>query len=180
MKIFFNLIIIFSLVISFISGYAISKYISNKRIKQITEENQMFIAHSIQLQKRIDNERKFYIEETYKNPIDKKEAYCINKTNNSSDLRTCIYDASEDWEKEINKYLLLLKKSTTKEQYKIIKDSQNLWIKEKEKDYQVVDKFIYNHGGTMYFDIAAGEYKDIIKNRALFLKNLYLVHTDKY
>ena len=79
-----------------------------------------------------------------------------------------------------DKYMDLLKKGTNSEQYKIIKESQDLWIKQTEKDHQIVDKLIWNHGGTMYFDIAAVEDKDLIKNRAEFLRTIYSIHTNQY
>ena len=72
-----------------------------------------------------------------------------------------------------------MEQSTTKEQFKLIKDSQNLWLQLNKKDNVIINEFIFNHGGTMYFDIAASDYEELIKNRAEFLKWVYEIHTDK-
>lgn len=180
-------LIICVLSISFCSGYLICKKTYNETIKNIEANNKILIKHGIYLQDKIkdlkinlEKEKDYYIEEKYKHPIDKKEVYCINKSDNSSDMRECIYNASEDWEKEINKYLKLLRKSTTPEQYKNIEKSQNLWIQQSEIDHKIINELIWDHGGTLYFDIGASEDKDLIKKRAEFLKTIYLVHSDTY
>ncbi len=72
-----------------------------------------------------------------------------------------------------------MKKATTNEQYKLIENSQNSWTDQKQNDNNIINEFIFNHGGTMYFDVAASDYEEIIKNRAEFLKQIYLIHTDQ-
>jgi len=113
-----------------------------------------------------------------KNPIEKKEKICIDKADNAAAVRECVYIAEHEWNEEIKKYLNELKKVTTKEQYQLITESQNLWLKQNKKDRDIIYELIFNHGGTMYFDLAAGDNEELVKNRAEFLKWVYNVHTD--
>lgn len=167
------LISIFLLSSSFIFGFFVKKSIDDKKYSSWETER-----------KNLKDQIKFLEDLNAKltnsdNPIDQKTKECIKKTTNSTDVRSCVYVATEEWEKEINKYLLLLKESTTSEQYKLIKASQNAWINQKQNDNNIINEFVFNHGGTLYYDLAAGDYEEIIKNRAEFLKWIYDVHTDK-
>ena len=187
-KLVIILISIFLLLSSFALGFYVKKHIDDKKIFVLSIEknnlqivNKDLIRQIKNLEHQISeyNNQKEDNEEEYKHPIDIKEKKCIEKVDNAADIRNCVYLAAEEWEKEINKYIKLLEQSTTKEQFKLIKDSQNLWLQQSKKDNDIINEFIFNHGGTIYYDIAAGDYEELIKNRAEFLKWVYEIHTDK-
>ena len=92
-----------------------------------------------------------------KHEIEKEEEICISKSEYSYQIRECVYKAHLKWEKEIDKYIKKLEKVTTEEQYKLILDSQTAWEETYKKDKKVVNELIFNHGGTMYYDIASIE-----------------------
>ena len=172
-KIIITLISIILLLSSFALGFFVKKSIDDKKYADFIEENKKLKDEVNQIEELNDKLA------NSDNPIDIKEKKCIEKFDNSADIRNCVYLATEEWEKEINKYIKLLKQSTTKEQFKLIKDSQDLWLQQSKKDNDIINVFIFNHGGTMYYDIAAGDYEELIKNRAEFLKWVYEIHTDK-
>ena len=108
-----------------------------------------------------------------KHKIEKEEDICISKCKYNYQIRECVYEAHLKWEKEISKYLKLLKNVTTKEKYKLILESQTDWEKTYKKDKKVVNELIFNYGGTLYYDIASVEAQQLAKNRAEFLSDLY-------
>ena len=172
-KLIIVLISIFLLLSSFALGFYVKKSVDDKKYTDFIEENKKLKEEVKQLEELNDKLT------NSDNPIDIKEKKCIAKTDNAADIRNCVYLATEEWEKEINKYLKLLEQSTKKEQYNLIKDSQDLWLIQSKKDNDIINEFIFNHGGTMYYDIAASDYEELIKNRAEFLKWVYEIHTDK-
>ncbi len=172
-KLIIVLISLLLLLSSFALGFFVKKSIDDKKYTNLIAENKKLKAE-VKLINELNNKLT-----NFDNPIDINEQSCIYKTDNAADSRNCIYYATKEWEKEIDKYIKLLEQSTTKEQYKLIKDSQNLWLQQSKKDNDIINEFIFNHGGTMYFDIAASDYEELIKNRAEFLKWVYKIHTDR-
>ena len=164
---------LFLLLSSFALGFFVKKSVDDNKYSNFIEENKKLKEEVKQLEELNDKLT------NSDNPIDIKEKKCIEKVDNAADIRNCVYSAADEWEKEIDKYIKLLEQSTTKEQYKLIKDSQDLWLIQSKKDNDIINEFIFNHGGTMYYDIAAGDYEELIKNRAEFLKWVYEIHTDK-
>ena len=167
------LISIFLLSSFFALGFFVKKSVDDKKYAVFIEKNKKLkeeVKQLYELNDKLTNSD---------NPIDIKEKKCIAQTDNAADLRNCVYLATDEWENEIDKYIKLLEQSTTKEQFKLIKDSQNLWLQQSKKDNDIINEFIFNHGGTIYFDIAASDYEELIKNRAEFLKWVYEIHTNK-
>lgn len=120
----------------------------------------------------------FSIAEEEKHEIDKEEDICISKCEHSYQIRECVYEAHTKWEKEIDKYIKKLEKVTTKEQYKLILESQIAWKETYKKDKKVVNEIIFNHGGTMYYDIASVQTQQLAKTRAEHLISLYYTLVD--
>lgn len=167
------LISILLLSLSFTFGFFVKSYIDNKKFDGWVSERKNLEEKINDLETINQNLSK------PDNPIDAKAEKCIAESTNAADVRNCVYLASEEWEKEITKYLDLLQKSMTAEKYKLISDSQNLWRQQSKKDNDVINEFVFNHGGTLYYDLAADDYEEIIKKRAEFLKWIYEIHTDK-
>ena len=105
-------------------------------------------------------------------PIDKAERDCIAKVYSTYDISQCSYKAMNMWFKEIDKYLGLLKTITTEEDYTNILKAQENWKKYQESEF-VALSIIMNKQGTMFQNVTVGNKTNIVKERALELKELY-------
>ena len=103
-------------------------------------------------------------------PIDKAEQDCISKTADTQVMNQCSITAQNEWEKEIKKTLSELKSVLDKESYKSLINSQNSWEKYKIDEFRSIDKMLKNKQGTMYLNVDKGLKVDIVKQRALKLK----------
>lgn len=109
------------------------------------------------------------------NPIDVLESKCLNKDNiSNADMCNCIIAASESWDKELNKYYNLLKTKLPKDAFEVLKESQKQWIVYRDKEYAFISKYFYEvQDGTMWYTIAQGKKKEIVKTRATELQVYY-------
>lgn len=108
--------------------------------------------------------------QTTMHPIDKAEQDCISKTADTQVMNQCSITAQNEWEKEIKKTLSELKSVLDKESYKSLINSQNSWEKYKIDEFRSIDKMLKNKQGTMYLNVDKGLKVDIVKQRALKLK----------
>lgn len=108
--------------------------------------------------------------QTTLHPIDKAEQDCISKTADTQLMNQCSITAQKEWEKEIKKTLSELKSVLDKESYKSLINSQNSWEKYKIDEFRSIDKMLENKQGTMYLNVDKGLKVDIVKQRALKLK----------
>ncbi len=108
--------------------------------------------------------------QTTLHPIDKAEQDCISKTADTQVMNQCSITAQNEWEKEIKKTLSELKSVLDKESYKSLINSQNSWEKYKIDEFRSIDKMLENKQGTMYLNVNKGLKVDIVKQRALKLK----------
>ena len=108
--------------------------------------------------------------QTTMHPIDKAEQDCISKTADTQVMNQCSITAQKEWEKEIKKTLSELKSVLDKESYKSLINSQNSWEKYKIDEFRSIDKMLENKQGTMYLNVDKGLKVDIVKQRALKLK----------
>ena len=112
--------------------------------------------------------------QTTMHPIDKAEQDCISKTADTQVMNQCSITAQNEWEKEIKKTLSELKSVLDKESYKSLINSQNSWEKYKIDEFSSIDKMLENKQGTMYLNVDKGLKVDIVKQRALKLKEYEL------
>ena len=87
-------------------------------------------------------------------------------------MTECSYKAMDMWFKEIDKYLGLLKTITTEEDYTNILKAQENWKKYQEAEFVALSP-IMNKQGTMFQNVAVGNKTNVVKERALELKELY-------
>ena len=123
-----------------------------------------------------EKEQKEELEENL-HPIDKAERDCIEKQDSTQAMNECTYKARDAWYKEIDKYINLLKNVTSQEDYNNILEAQNQWKKYQEAEFEAVS-IISEKQGTMFQNTAAGLKTDLVKKRALDIKELYdiLIH----
>ena len=123
-----------------------------------------------------EKEQKEELEENI-HPIDKAERDCIAKQDSTQGMNECTYIARNAWYKEIDKYISLLKTVTSEEEYNNILEAQTQWKKYQEAEFKAVSILI-NKQGTMYQNIAAGLKTDLVRKRALDIKELYDILID--
>ena len=112
------------------------------------------------------------IAELDKHPIDIEEEKCI-KIADTSDIKmgNCTLKATEAWFKEIDKALITLKQILPADKYEKIADSQKKWESYIKSEFDANENVIYNKAATIYYTIAADQKRELIKQRALLLKN---------
>lgn len=107
--------------------------------------------------------------------IDKTEDFCIGKAVSTSDMLKCTDAARDDWGKEMNKYYnLLMKKLTAKQKNELIR-TQKAWLVFRDDNAIFINSSIKNMQGTMYLNVASGEIRELVKQRAVQLRNYYKI-----
>lgn len=106
------------------------------------------------------------------NPIDKALQECLNKNDTTVGMNKCVYQSMEYWNKEIEKYLDLLSKIITEDDYNKILEAQKKWIEFKELEFETIN-LVMEKQGTMFQNSTVGLKAALIKERALNLKELY-------
>lgn len=103
-------------------------------------------------------------------PIDKIEQDCISKTADTQGINKCTQKAQQLWKKDINKNLAELKKILSAEDYKKLQLSQTSWENYIDKEYGFINSLTYYTQGTMYLNTREGWRTEILKQRALTLR----------
>lgn len=112
-------------------------------------------------------------EEVYS--IDKAEEACISKTSSTADMLKCTATAYDAWDKEMNKYYnLLMKKLPIKQKNELLK-AQKSWLTFRDNDFTLINNSIREKQGTMYLNVASGHRREIVKQRAMQLKEYYSI-----
>lgn len=109
------------------------------------------------------------------NSIDKAEDACISKTSSTDAMLKCTVIAYDAWDKEMNKYYnLLMKKLPTAQKSELLK-AQKSWLAFRENSFTFINSSIREKQGTMYLNVASGNRREIVKQRALQLKEYYSI-----
>lgn len=103
-------------------------------------------------------------------PIDKIEQDCISKTADTQEMNKCSQKAQQLWEKDINKNLAELKEILSAEDYKKLQLSQTSWENYIDKEYGFINSLTSYTQGTMYLNTREGWRTEILKQRALALR----------
>ena len=103
-------------------------------------------------------------------PIDKIEQDCISKTADTQEMNKCSQKAQQLWEKDINKNLAELKEILSAEDYKKLQLSQTSWENYIDKEYEFINSLTSYTQGTMYLNTREGWRTEILKQRALTLR----------
>lgn len=109
------------------------------------------------------------------NSIDKAEEACISKTSSTDAMLKCTAIAYDAWDKEMNKYYNLLMKRLPSEQKSELLKAQKSWLSFRDSSFTFINNSIREKQGTMYLNVASGERREIVKQRALQLKEYYSI-----
>lgn len=108
------------------------------------------------------------------NFIDKKMNQCLEKDLSTHGQNKCLWEAEEDWDKELNKYYQLLMRSYKDSDIKkSLVESQLAWIKFRDKEFKLLSNRYSKKEGTMYTTFHYDSRMTFIKKRVLELKNMY-------
>jgi len=136
--------------------------------KEITISNENQIKKLQEKLYNYDSANKKMYKITYAKEI------CLNNAKNNTERQKCIYNSIAQWNNEIFKYLKLLENTMTKEEFKLIQDSQNHWETQKVIDERIIKSAVKDYEKR----IEAVEER--IKFRALLLREIYTIHTDDW
>lgn len=138
--------------------------------------------------KKVDDFKKL---ESYKS-VEQFEAnykkyvqHCLDNTGGGTGGIPC-FIGYELWDRELNIYYNNLMSILGEKEKKILKESQRVWIKEKQKTIEfnsvLLDKK-YTEMGTMYVLMRVGNVEEtitpIVKNRALLMKKWFEAFKEK-
>lgn len=105
------------------------------------------------------------------NKIDSDLEKCLSKDNSTAGQRSCINFARNSWDKELNKSYLSLSQKLTKTGKKELVEAQRNWILFRDSEFKLIDKYYFDvKKGTMFYVIADNKKLEIVKERALQIK----------
>ena len=105
-------------------------------------------------------------------PIEQRVRDCIDKDYSTVGLNKCVYVGMAEWEKEINKYLELLKETLPKDDFEKINKAQEEWEDYRDAQFMVAE-IMLKKDGTMHQNVAVGIKSGIIEERAKELESFY-------
>lgn len=106
------------------------------------------------------------------NKIDQDLEKCLGKDNSTAGQRSCINSAHNSWDKALNKSYLSLSQKLTKTGKKELVEAQRNWIVFRDSEFKLIDKYYFDvKKGTMFYVIADNKKLEIVKTRALELKD---------
>ncbi len=112
-------------------------------------------------------------------PIEKALEDCLKKeAYTTAGMSKCVDDSRNEWNKEIDKYLTLLKDALPEDKYNLLQTSQEKWEEYKEAEWNLLEKTLQEKDGTMYVNIISGDKANIVEKRAKDLSELYFELTN--
>lgn len=115
-----------------------------------------------------------FSQSTEEHPIEKKLSKCLEDSMATVPACNCMYEAQIAWDKELNKYYKLLMNGLDEPTKLALREAQRKWIVYRDKEFLYLEKYYHEFKqGTMYDIFAADRKKEIVKLRALELKNYY-------
>ena len=117
--------------------------------------------------------------EKFESYINKYTQECLDNGFGGTGSIPC-FVSYELWDKELNIYYRKLMSKLTAKEKELLKESQKKWLESRDKTIEfnslMLDKN-YDQEGTMFLldraNVADSDISEIIKNRALYLKNWY-------
>ncbi len=112
------------------------------------------------------------------NPIDKELSGCMDKNPSTQGMLKCIDNAYAKWDDELNNYYKKLTGILDDEGKSFLKDAQRKWIEFRDLEFKNIEYIYSQKDGTMYLPMQAIDRMEIIKKRALELKDYYELLTE--
>ncbi|HVS21046.1 MAG TPA: lysozyme inhibitor LprI family protein, partial [Pyrinomonadaceae bacterium] len=110
-------------------------------------------------------------EQPAQHPIDKTLVACIDKNGSTAGMVECADRAYAAWDKELNKNYGELMRALKPKQKEALRLAPLEWIKQRDLDFKFIDSLYDTFEGTMYIPMRVDARMEVIKKRALELKN---------
>ena len=110
-------------------------------------------------------------QEQPQHPIDKALDACIDKNGSTAGMVECTDKAYAAWDKELNKNYGELMRTLNPKQKEALRLAQMEWIKYRDLEFKSIDSVYDTMDGTMYIPMRIGAHLEVIKKRALELKD---------
>ena len=110
-------------------------------------------------------------QEQPQHPIDKALDACIDKNGSTAGMVECTDKAYAAWDKELNKNYGELMRALNPKQKEALRLAQLEWIKYRDLEFNSIDSVYDTLQGTMYIPMRISAHLEVIKKRALELKD---------
>ena len=107
-----------------------------------------------------------------KNPIDERMEAAMEKDPSTAGMVRAVSKADKDWDKEMNDLYQDLKKSMKPDEWADLVAAQKAWIAYRDAQTKSIVETYGHMDGTMYIPMSASDVMELTKDRALFLKSL--------
>jgi len=112
-------------------------------------------------------------QEQPQHPIDKALDACIDKNGSTAGMVECTDKAYAAWDKELNKNYGELMRVLNPKQKEALRQAQLEWIKYRDLEFKSIDSVYDTLEGTMYIPMRISAHLEVIKKRALELKDRF-------
>lgn len=97
---------------------------------------------------------------------------CLSQRNSTAGQVSCVSSARDSWDKELNKTYISLSQKLSKTGKKELVEAQRNWILFRDSEFKLIDKYYLDiKKGTLFYVIAENKKLEIVKERALQLKD---------
>ena len=110
-------------------------------------------------------------QEQARHPIDKGLEACIDKNGSTAGMVECTDKAYAAWDKELNQNYGELMRSLQPKPKEALRLAQLEWIKYRDLEFKFIDSIYDTLEGTMYIPMRVAARMEVIKKRALELKD---------
>lgn len=110
-------------------------------------------------------------QEPTQHPIDKALDACIDTNGSTAGMVECTDKAYAAWDKELNKNYGELMRALNPKQKEALRLAQLEWIKYRDLEFKSIDSVYDTLEGTMYIPMRISAHLEVIKKRALELKD---------
>jgi len=107
-----------------------------------------------------------------KHPIDQAMEAAIDRDSSTAGMVQAVSKANKDWDKEMNALYQNLKKTMKPEEWAALVAAQKAWIVYRDAQTKSIVETYGHMEGTMYIPMSASAVMELTKDRALFLKSL--------
>ena len=117
-------------------------------------------------------------QEERRHPIDKALEACIDKNGSTAGMVQCTDNAYAAWDKELNKNYGDLMRALKPKQKETLRLAQLAWIKYRDLQFNLIDSIYDTMDGTMYIPMRVSARMQVVKERALELKDFLNLVTE--
>jgi uncharacterized protein YecT (DUF1311 family) len=117
-------------------------------------------------------------QEQTRHPIDKAFEACVEKNGSTAGMVECTDKAYAAWDKELNKNYGALMSALKPKQKEALRLAELEWIKYRDLEFKFIDSIYDTLDGTMYIPMRIDARLEVIKKRALELKDFLNLATE--